>query len=99
MARIAERIYTDQQDIARLEATIRGLDIGDRVSLCMADGEVVQGIVSAKPTVQVFFDPAGREGLNAVVRLEEPALERPESAGWRDLWVDAIREVRHHNPP
>ena len=99
MARIADRIYTDQQDIARLEATIKDLDIGDRVSLCLADGDVVQGIVSAKPTVQVFFDHAGREGLNAMVRLEDPALEHPESAGWRDLWVDTIREVRHHNPP
>lgn len=99
MARIADRIYTDQQDIARLEATIKGLDIGDRVSLLLEDGEVVQGIVAAKPAVQVFFDHAGREGLNAMVRLDEPAMEHPESAGWRDLWVDAIREVRHHNPP
>ncbi|HET8818328.1 MAG TPA: DUF3247 family protein [Xanthomonadaceae bacterium] len=99
MARIADRVYTDQHDIARLEATIKALDIGDRVSLLMADDEVVQGIVAVKPSVQVFFDHAGREGLNAMVRLEDPALDHPESAGWRDLWVDAIREVRHHNPP
>ena len=99
MSRIADRVYTDQFDIDRLEATIRALDIGDRVSLLMEGGEVVQGIVAAKPSVQVFLDPAGREGINAVVRIEEPALERPETAGWRDLWVDAIREVRHHNPP
>lgn len=99
MARIAQRVHTDADQIARLEATIKGLDIGDRVSLLMEGGEVVQGIVAAKPSVQVFFDPAGREGINAVVRIEEPALDRPESAGWRDLWVDAIREVRHHNPP
>ena len=33
-----------------------------------------------------------------MVRLEDEALDAPESAGWRDLWVDAIREVRHHNP-
>ncbi len=99
MARIADRVHTDADRIARLEDTIKDLAIGDRVSLLMDDGEVVQGIVAVKPTVQVFFDHAGREGSNAVVRIEDPAMEHPESAGRRDLWVDAIREVRHHNPP
>ena len=99
MARIADRVYTDADQIARLEGVIRQLSDGDRVSLLLEDGEVVQGTVAMRPTPQVFFDHAGREGINAMVRLEDEALDAPESAGWRDLWVDAIREVRHHNPP
>lgn len=99
MARTAQHVFVDQQDVARLKAIVAGLGNGDRVSLYMADGEVVQGIVSVRPSMQVFHDPAGREGANAVLRLSETALEQPMTAGWRDLWVGDIREVRHHNPP
>ena len=99
MARIADRVYTDADQIARLEGVIRQLSDGDRVSLLLEDGEVVQGTVAMRPTPQVFFDHAGREGINAMVRVEDEALVHPESARWRDLWVDRIREVRHHNPP
>lgn len=98
MARIADRVYTEADEIARLEGLIRQLSDGDRVSLLMDGGEVVQGTVAMRPTSQVFFDHDGREGINAMVRLEDEALDQPEAAGWRDLWVDAIREVRHHHP-
>lgn len=98
VARTAKHVFVDQQDVARLKAMVAGLGNGDRVSLYMADGEVVQGIVSVRPSLQVFHDPAGREGANAVLRLSETALEQPMTAGWRDLWVGDIREVRHHHP-
>jgi len=99
MGRNAERVYTEQADIARLEAIVKALDIGDRVSLLLDDGEVVQGAIADRPRMQMFLDPQGREGMNGTVRLDEEAMERPEQAGWRDLWIDRIREVRHHNPP
>lgn len=95
MARIAERIYTEQADIDRLEATIMQLSDGDRVELLLDDGSIVIGTVAMRPTVQDFLDTDGNEGLNAMVRLEDPAMDHPETAGWRDLWVDTIREVRH----
>lgn len=99
MGRIADHVYTAQADIARLEGTVCQLGNGDRVSLLLDDGEVVQGIVADKPQVQLFFDHDGREGMNAMLRLDQEAMEHPETAGWRDLWIDRIREVRHHNPP
>jgi len=99
VARTARRVYIDQHDVDRLRALAAGLGNGDRVSLCMDDGEIVQGIVSVRPSLQVFHDPGGREGVNAVVRLSETALRAPGRAGWRELWVGDIREVRHHNPP
>ena len=52
----------------------------------------------ARAIALVFFGPDGREGTNAVVRLEQPALERPETAGWLDVWVDRIHEVRRLDP-
>ena len=99
MARIAKHIYTEQGDIARIEATIMQLSDGDRVELLLADGELLRGTVAMRPSVQVFLDGDGHEGINAMVRLEQPALELPEAAGWRDVWIDTIREVRHLNPP
>lgn len=98
MARIAERVLTVAADVARLEALIVQLSDGDHVSLLLEDGETVEGIVAMRPSAQVFEDRSGREGLNAVVRLEEPALERPMQAGWRDVWVDRIRSIRHLDP-
>ena len=95
MARIANRVHTDATQIERIERLIRQMSDGDRVSLLLEDGQVVEGIVAMRATPQVFFDHDGREGINAMVRLEEEVGTR-ESAGWRDLWVDTIREVRHH---
>ena len=99
MARTARRVYVDQQDVDRLRRVAADLGNGDRVSLSMDDGEVVQGVVSVRPSLQVFYDPVGREGVNAVVRLSETALRQPERVDWRELWVGDIRAVRHHNPP
>ena len=99
MGRIADHVYTDPSDIARLEGIVRALDIGDRVSLLLDDGEVVQGIVADKPRTQLFVNHEGREGMNGTVRLDEEAMVAPERAAWRDLMIDRIREVRHHNPP
>lgn len=99
MTRIAERIYTRQADIERIEATIVQLSDGDRVELLLTDGSTIDGTVAMRPSVQVFLDGDGHEGINALVRLEQPALEQPMTAGWRDIWIDTIRAVRHHNPP
>ena len=98
MTRNAERVHTDPAAIAAIQRTIELLPNGAHVVLGMEDGSEVSGIVAARPIAQVFFDPDGREGTNAVVRIEQPALEHPEAAGWRDLWVDRIREVRRLDP-
>ena len=98
MARIAQRVYVDKQDVDRLRALAARLGNGDHVSLAMDSGEVMQGVVSVRPSLQVFFDPAGREGVNAVLRLSETELRQPGRTGWRELWVGDIREVRHHHP-
>ena len=69
MARIAERIYTDQQDIARLEATIRsGLE-----SLSLRTGRTPLG--KALP---------GRIGMEIRATVEGGLriLEKIEAAGY-----------------
>lgn len=90
MSRVAERVYTDDADIARLEALV--LQLGDeaRVELLLVDGSTVTGAVAVRPTVQTFLDPQGEEGINGVVRIDDAA--DPSRLHW--IWLDTIREVR-----
>lgn len=92
--RIADTVYTAQVDIDRLQARIFELPNDAHVQLTLDDGRVLAGIVSARPTIQQFFDRSGREGSNATVRLEQPALYVPEAAGWIDVFLDRIVDIR-----
>lgn len=92
--RIADTVYTAQVDIDRLQARIVELPNDAHVQLTLDDGRVLTGIVSGRPTIQQFFDRSGREGSNATVRLEQPALDAPERAGWTDVFLDRIVDIR-----
>lgn len=88
MSRVAPRVHTDAAQIARLETIAQQLPQDLRVAITCDDGRSVHGIVSATPGMQVFFDPRGREGLNARVQIEADA-----GGGVQQLWLDCIREV------
>lgn len=90
MGRTAERVYTDDADIARLEGWMEQLPDEARVELLLADGSSIVGVVSVRPTVQAFLDPHGEEGINGVVRIDDAA--DPSQAHY--VWLDLIREVR-----
>jgi hypothetical protein len=94
MGRSAERVYTDPADIARLEALIAELPDDAKVRIVEIDGRETSGIVSALPTVQSFRDADENEGLNAVVKLEDP--DRP---GWTGtIWIDRIERIEKLAP-
>ena len=90
MGRTAERVYTNDADIARMEALMEQLPDEARVELLLEDGSSVTGVVSVRPTVQAFLDPKGEEGINGVVRIDDAA--DPSRAHY--VWLDVIREVR-----
>lgn len=99
MTRNAKRVHRDPAAIARLEALIAALPNGARVALTLEDGSVLRCLVAARPILQVFFDPAGEEGSNAVVRVE-PLTDDPfELTVARDLWLDSIVSIRDVGPP
>lgn len=93
--RTADNVYTDQVDIDRLQARLLELPNGQPVALTMRDGAVIQGVVAFRPSIQQFFDLNGREGSNAIVRIEEMALEQPMKAGVVDIFLDDIVRIRH----
>ncbi|MEG3192446.1 DUF3247 family protein [Lysobacter sp. D1-1-M9] len=98
MTQDAERILTEPAEIDRLKALIAALPNGARVELQFEDGRRLRAIVSVRPTLQVFRDAAGGEGVNSLVRVEEPALEAPESAAVHDIWLDQVRHVIQLSP-
>ena len=91
MARSAEHVYTDPADIKRIEALIEDLPGNAKVTITERDGTISTGMVAVIPGVQVFRDGDGNEGMNAVVRLEDPE----QSGVIRTIWLDQIVRVEH----
>lgn len=89
MGRNARHVYCDPRRIGELEALARRLRAGCRVRVHQRDGAIVEGIVAEQPVVQVFLDDEGREGSNAIVRLEEPDVLPFD----RYVWLDQIERV------
>ena len=92
MSRVAPRVHVEAAEVAALEAIAVQLPQDQRVEVGLDDGHVVRGMVSATPTIQVFFDPRGNEGLNAVVQIED-------TDGPHLFWLDRVVTVtRLPNP-
>jgi len=88
MGRIADRVYTDQTEITRLELRTEELPDEAVVELMLVDGTRVTGVVVVRPTIQTFRDPEGCEGINGLVRIDEL-----HSGHSRYLWLDSIQKV------
>jgi uncharacterized protein DUF3247 len=90
MSQIAEQVYTEQRDIARIESWAEQLQDEAVVAIELSDGGRVEGVVTVRPTIQVFRDAGGREGLNAVVRIDDAS--DPGRAHY--LWLDRIVDIQ-----
>jgi hypothetical protein len=93
-------VHVQAAAIERLEAIGAQLHENERVRVELEDGRVVEGIVELTPSLLVFFDPDGREGMNATVRLQ-PWLDdgRPHPDARLNIWLDEIGAVtRLPNP-
>jgi hypothetical protein len=84
-----ERLFTGDSGVARLNALIHALDDEEQVRLTLDDGRTIEGVVAARPALQVFRPDDGDEGYNALLRLEPLAGEAPPHY----LWLDRIVEV------
>jgi hypothetical protein len=90
MTGFAEQVYTGQRDIARIESLAGQLEDEAQVAVRLADGSRVEGVVLARPTIQVFRDAEGHEGLNAVVRIEDAG----DPARSHYVWLDRIVDIQ-----
>ncbi|HSR65449.1 MAG TPA: DUF3247 family protein [Xanthomonadaceae bacterium] len=103
MTRVAPRVHIRNEEIALLEAIALQLPQNERVQLRLADGRELTGTVTQMPTVQSFFDPEGREGTNAILRLDTFLDDgRPHDGGRYDIWlddIDGVTRVPDPSPP
>ncbi|QWF19470.1 DUF3247 family protein [Lysobacter capsici] len=90
MTQTADRVYTDPADIERLRGLIERLPDAGLVDIELIDGSRQSSVVTVRPSLQTFLDGDGNEGVNAVVRLDDPDLAN----GSRYLWVDEILDIR-----
>ena len=91
MSRQAESVVTDANGIHKLESLVHELQANSHVVVFLRDGSSCDGMVTVRPSVQVFRDPDEREGINAEVQLE-----RPDAPDWhRRIWLDQIVRVEH----
>ncbi len=87
----APRVVTDAASIRKLEALVHELQGNSHVVLFLRDGSTCEGVITVRPSVQVFRDGEGREGINAEAQLERPAMP----AWHRRIWLDQIVRVEH----
>jgi hypothetical protein len=91
MGQLAERVYVGTEDVKRLEKLVDELAVNARVLLKLSSGATTEGVVAVTPTVQVFRDPQGQEGINGVVKLIDP--QKPD---WDVLiWLGDIADLTH----
>ncbi|NID03407.1 DUF3247 family protein [Luteibacter jiangsuensis] len=91
MGRMASKVFTDPEDVARLERWVEELATNARVRIHVAGDPPVEGVVMVTPTIQVFKDANDVEGINGTVKLEDP-----QQPGWSGVvWLGDIVRVEH----
>lgn len=90
MGRYAEHVYTDPQDIQRLERLITQLPSEAEVELTLTDGRQLRGTVVERPALQLYRDTQEREGSHGVLRLDDAQ----DTAQTHLVWLDRIAQVQ-----
>lgn len=93
MGKRAEKVYVEAVDIARLEQRVEELPSDAHVRITLENGEIFTGIVAERPSMQVFEDSVGAEGLNGLVRIENAAAPSGSIYVWLDVIVRVERIV------
>lgn len=89
MSQTPPRIFTSREDLDAIEQRIVLLDDEVRVRVTLDDGSIVEGTVSARPTLEIFRSRDGDEGHNARLRLDD--LRQPGTP--HDVWVGDVRDI------
>lgn len=86
MSHLPQRIHTSQADLDAIEGRIRQLHDEAIVRVTLANGDRFEGVVAVRPIVETFRDVDGKEGHNALLRLDD----RTGDQSPHYLWVGEI---------
>jgi len=86
-----ERLLVDEAAIARLTTLVTELDDEEQVRLTLDDGRVLEGVVAARPSVQLFRADDGSSGCNALLRLDPLSGDALPHYLWLDRIVGVVR--------
>ena len=89
MSQTPPRLHTSRADLDRIEQRIAELDDEARVRVTLTNGARIDGVVSARPTLEVFRDTDGSEGHDARLRLDD--LAAPDVPHF--VWVGEITGI------
>lgn len=98
MAQHAERVHTRHEDIERLSSLCDALEEEARVTVKLANGSSLSGVVLAKPGLQTFLDHSGNEGVNAILKLDNIGGMGVMRYFWLDDVVDVSRQPSDEAP-
>lgn len=94
MGRKAPEIVVAPAAIAHIEQLVALLPTHARVRVTLRDGRSVTGTVAERPATQLFEDYDGSEGINSVVRLDDP-----DAPTWSVyLWLSEIAAIEALSP-
>lgn len=83
------RLLASTEELERLALLVKALDDEEQVRLTLDDGSVLEGVVAARPSLQLFRESDGRAGSNALLRLEPLSGD----ALPHYLWLDRVVAV------
>lgn len=89
MSRTAKTVCTQPDEIDRITRLVTEMPTGEVVRIVERNGQIFTGTVVERPCVQLFEDGRGVEGINAVVRIDDPSAP-PWSV---ELWLSDIEAV------
>ncbi len=95
MVRRADRVHTRQEEIERLTSLCDAFEEEEHVTVTLANGAAVSGVVVAKPGLQTFLDHSDNEGVNAVLKLDNIG----GMGVVRYFWLDDVVDVAHRPSP
>lgn len=89
MGQHAPNVIVESSVIKRFVDLICHLPGNARVAVTCRDNKRYSGIVCIRPSMQAFRDKSGKEGMNAVLRLEDASAP----GGEHRIWLDQIERV------
>lgn len=91
MGRIANTVYTQKDDIGRLERFVTELPSDAHVRITDVHGRIFEGTVIERPALQLFDNANGVQGFNAILRLDD--AHAPDGTAY--LWLGDIHSIEH----